>query len=214
MTQLVIFDLDGTLVPLPSSERRFAAAMVREGKLGPRQVAAWLGFVARHVHLLGRDVLRTNKAYLYRLPVAQVDAHARKFVEEELLPHVRPIMRNRIAMHKRRGDTLLLMTGAPDFIAAPLARTLGMPHCIATQCARSGGRYRAALPVVYPNREEKLRLAVELADELGFALDNATAYGDSVHDLPLLSCVGTAIAVVPDARLAEHALQAGWERLG
>ena len=42
------FDLDGTLIPPPSLERRFAAYLVRRGKLGFAQMSRWVAqFLAR-----------------------------------------------------------------------------------------------------------------------------------------------------------------------
>jgi len=35
-------------------------------------------------------------------------------------------------------------------------------------------------------------------------------YSDSYNDLPMLSRVGTAVAVNPDARLRRHARERGW----
>ena len=50
----------------------------------------------------------------------------------------------------------------------------------------------------------------ELARKLGFRIDEATFYSDSLTDLPLLERVKEPIAVNPDPRLARVAVRRGW----
>jgi phosphoserine phosphatase len=45
---------------------------------------------------------------------------------------------------------------------------------------------------------------------LGFRLADATFYGDSATDLPLLERVRHPVVVNPDARLRKHASARGW----
>ena len=50
-----------------------------------------------------------------------------------------------------------------------------------------------------------------LAIREGLNLTRCTAYSDSYNDVPLLSLVGTAVAVNPDAQLRALARKRGWE---
>ena len=87
----------------------------------------------------------------------------------------------------------------------------------ATLCRERGGRYLAGPPDVHPFGATKLEIAAEFAGEIGAVLSEASAYGDSQHDLDLLQAVGDPVAVMPDptaardgARqsLAHHSLHA------
>jgi hypothetical protein len=42
-------------------------------------------------------------------------------------------------------------------------------------------------------------------------LRRCTAYSDSVNDVPMLSVVGTAVAINPDGELRDVARKRGWE---
>jgi fatty acyl-CoA reductase len=53
-------------------------------------------------------------------------------------------------------------------------------------------------------------LAEAWAKKHGVDLAQSYFYSDSYNDMPMLSRVGTAIAVNPDARLARHARRSGW----
>jgi phosphoserine phosphatase len=49
-----------------------------------------------------------------------------------------------------------------------------------------------------------------LAKDLGFRIDEAAFYSDSITDLPLLEAVKTPVAVCPDGRLRRVARRRGW----
>lgn len=202
---LAFFDLDGTLSPGPlSCEQGFILRLLSRRRLGPRQLLSGLAFLPRG---------RSNKAYLAGLAPEEVEAWAEDFIKERTLLALRSSVLERLEGHRRAGDRLVLLTGAPDFLAAPLARRLGIAHCISTVCAREGGRYAAASPVEHPYGAAKARLAAALCRDLGERLRDAAAYADSHSDLALLEAVGRPVAVRPDARLARAARARGWELL-
>jgi hypothetical protein len=59
--------------------------------------------------------------------------------------------------------------------------------------------------------EAKAHAVQALSVREGLDLRRCTAYSDSVNDLPMLSVVGTAVAVNPDQRLRDHARRHSWE---
>src|SRR5690606_37098999 len=56
----------------------------------------------------------------------------------------------------------------------------------------------------------KARAVLALAEEEGIDLASSFAYGDSMHDVPILSTVGHPVAINPDRRLRRHAQRVGW----
>jgi HAD superfamily hydrolase (TIGR01490 family) len=208
--RLILVDLDGTLLDHPSSERRFIRHLARRGMLGPRQWLAAGGFFLRWTARFGRAVARKNKAYLAGLEQGRVAMAADAFVTGVILPRLQPALLDRLRRHAAAGDRLVLLTGAPDFIAAPVARRIGA-RCCATVCRGRDGRYTASPPLRHPLGAEKLALARELAQDAGVELHRCVAYADSGDDIPLLRAVGRAVAVNPDRRLARAAARRGWE---
>jgi HAD superfamily hydrolase (TIGR01490 family) len=209
--RLVIFDLDGTLIHA-SSERMFARYLFEHGCIGWRQVCAYALFVLRHAAGYRGAVFKKNKAYLTGLPRARVDELARRFVEERLLGTLyRPALA-RLESHRARGDTVLLLTGTPDFIARSLGERLGLVHIVATECAVSeAGVLTSAPPSLHPFGWQKLASARAFADASGLDLSRAAAYANARDDRFLLANVGEAVAVRPDLRLRGLARRAGWE---
>ena len=210
---LVLVDLDGTLLPGASSERRFIARLLARRRLGPTQIVCALWFLLRHWPADGRWTFKKNKAYLAGLPVAEVAALAETFVRADIEPRLRGTLLRRLERHRRTGDVVALLSGAPDFIVAPLAERLEIAVWRATRCAQRDGRFLAEPPFRHPFAEEKLRFAREICAALNIGLADCTAYADSAHDLPLLRRVGRPVAVHPDRRLASVARRQGWEML-
>lgn len=202
---LAFFDLDGTLARGPlSCEQSFVLRLLARRRLGPRQLLAGLARLPRW---------KKNKAYLSGLAPEEVAGWAESFIADLPLSALRASALERLEGHRRAGDRLALLTGSPDFLAAPLARRLGIAHCIATVCAREAGRYSSAPPVEHPYGADKARLAAALCLTLGEELREASAYADSHSDLALLERVGRPVAVRPDALLARAARARGWELL-
>lgn len=214
MQRLALFDIDGTLVTGASTERRFYRHLLRTGAQGPRQVAAALWFLLSGWPRFGRQVFKKNKAYLYQLPVARVTALADAWVPRALAGawHVAAV--RRLHQHLADGDRVVLLSGTPDFLAAAIARELGVNRSIGSACERRGGRFGRRAPARHPFGAEKLALARELCAQQGVAAADVVAYGDSRHDLDLLRWVGRAVAVRPDAGLLAEAAARGWEVLG
>jgi HAD superfamily hydrolase (TIGR01490 family) len=206
---LAIFDIDGTLVE-GSTERRFWRYLLKRGHQGPRQVLAYLVFWLRYLPVLGRLTAKKNKAYLYKLDTARVRALARSFVAEEILPRLYSPAVQRLQSHLKHGDTVVLLSGTLEPIAHALAEHLHVQHVRATVCRVRNGRYLAGPPEMHPFGAAKLELAAQFAAEIGATLRDATAYGDSRHDLDLLCAVANPVAVMPDRPLLETARGNRW----
>jgi HAD superfamily hydrolase (TIGR01490 family) len=207
---LAIFDIDGTLIE-GSTERRFWRYLAKRGHQGPRQVLAYLWFWVRYLPAYGPLTSKKNKAYLYGLKTERVRALAAEFVTNEILPRLYAPTVQRLQHHLRRGDTVVLLSGTLAPIARALADALGVQHVRATVCRERNGRYAAGPPQVHPFGAVKLELARQLSAEIGADLPQATAYGDSKHDLALLQAVANPVAVLPDPRLLATARGNDWD---
>lgn len=212
--RLILFDIDGTLVPGRGSEPRFAAYLWRHRRLGPRQIAGFAGYLLRYLPRHGRSILQKNKAYLAGLDTGAVRAWARDFVATDLLPVLHSPAVTRLRAHVEAGDRVWLLSGTPQFIAAPLARALGAHDAYGALCAERGGVFRAAPPLRHPYGPSKVTAAREIAAGTGLSLDEAIAYGDSINDAHLFRAVGRSVVVMPDRRLRAAARGEDWELLG
>ncbi len=128
-----------------------------------------------------------------------------------MVRRLRPTLINRLREHRKAGEPIGLVTGAPDFIVRPLVDYLGVQGFSATVCAQNDGVFTAAPPEVHPFGSEKSEHAKRLCVALGCDLGASVAYADAIYDLPLLRRVAIPIAVQPDRLLRRVAKKAGWE---
>ena len=211
--RLVLIDIDGTLVRPPSTERRFFRQLRHSGHNGlPQMLAygfAWVLWLPR----FGARTAQKNKTYLTGLSVDAVSALAQEWASGALDDAWRDAILARLREHQARGDVVALLSGTPDFIASAIAKRLGVERYIGSDCPTRGDRFRFGLPSRHPFRRAKLAIAQRLAADMGIDASAVIAYGDSVHDAPLLDWAGTAVAVSADRRLAALAQRKGWETL-
>ena len=120
-----------------------------------------------------------------------------KVIKANLFPGARDLVRSCID----RGQEVVIVSGALDFLMQHLARYLGATGVIANRLEISHGTATGKLlrPVVAG--PEKARLVREHAHTHGHDLDACFAYSDSYSDVPMLSIVGNPAAVNPDRKL-------------
>jgi HAD superfamily hydrolase (TIGR01490 family) len=213
--RLTLFDLDHTLLDGDSDElwcehlmthgvldrADFEArnqAMVRDYRAGSVGAADFCSFY------IGTLAGRT---------AAQWQPLLHDFIESAIKPRIGAQAMALVQRHRDAGDVLVLTTATNRFLTEPTARHLGIEHLLATECeldaqGRFSGRPRGTLNM----REGKVqRLHTWLAQRHCVLADcEATAYSDSINDLPLLCAVVHSVVVHPDARLAAEARQRGW----
>jgi HAD superfamily hydrolase (TIGR01490 family) len=131
--------------------------------------------------------------------------------KEYVLEHVQPKGREAVARHRAQGDVVAIVTGATPYAANPLAAELGIETVVCTTLEVDGdGRFtgRPIEPLCYG--AGKVELARRAGERLGFRVEEATFYSDSITDVPLLEVVKTPIVVNPDRRLRRVAQKRGW----
>lgn len=208
---LVFFDFDGTMIKRPSAEKRFILYLLRWRVLRSMQLINFLIFVLRWIKPMRWTVWKKNKAYLAGLKVSRIQMLAAQFVCRKLVPDLRPEIQRLLRKHLARGDTVVLLTGTPDFIARPMARQLGIRHIAATVCDIHNGFFTASPPWFHPFGAAKMHIAEQICLLFNTSLDHCSAYADSASDYALLTSVSKPVAVSPDRKLRQAAGRKGWQ---
>lgn len=112
---------------------------------------------------------------------------------------------------RQAGHHQVLLTGALDFVAKPVARYLGIHQVVASRLeyAPNGLATGVLRPPVMAG-PEKAQWMREFATKNDIDLRWSVAYSDDAADLPMLSMVGRPVAVNPDAALKATARSHGW----
>jgi HAD superfamily phosphoserine phosphatase-like hydrolase len=213
MQKLIFFDLDGTLIDNPSSEKLYLFWLFAHGHIKIKQMFAVLKFLVKWVHKFKLEVFVKNKAYLYGLPIEETVQKAKQFTAAKLLSRLRPCIVERLKQHQAEGDIVILLTGAPRFIADVFAEQLEIVDVRAADFSCFKDRFNDLPPLQHPFAQEKVTVAQEACDEYDSDIRSSVAYANSIYDLALMEKVGQAIAVTPDRKLRYISMQKKWEIL-
>ena len=216
---IAFFDVDGTLLPHPSLERRFFWYLARRGKIRAANFSRWVAEMLR----LGSSNLVTaaqsNKMYLRGVSAAVLGPGCG--AQRHWMPEFFPGAIERIWWHALRGDRIVLVTGtlAPlaEAVKAALERELlwrgveSQVSMFATELGLCEGSRTGTVEGEPRSGEAKAAAVKQFALASGAPLAECFAYGDHALDRSMLEVVGTPIAVNPTWRLRQIARQRGWQ---
>jgi HAD superfamily phosphoserine phosphatase-like hydrolase len=235
------FDLDGTLMALPSLEQRFFRVLRSRGEIPLRNYFLWLGEAVRLARCGIGTILHANKMYLRGLQIFEGRGRGdkalsfrRKGGHQALGQASAPSRRNprwpvpvffdeameRVAWHKRRGHTIVLMSGTLEPLAREAGRALEASlsergidcevYVCATRLEEIDGKWTGKILGEAMFGAAKERTARRIAAELELDLRRCYAYGDSASDQWLLGAVGRPMAVNPCKKLGRLAYMRDW----
>src|SRR5438105_12358164 len=191
------FDLDNTIVPGSAIEHPYFRLLWRRGLVGPKDLLRSVGVLLREVPPFTFDPLRRYKAYLAGKPIEAIEASAQGFFWGQVCPRISEQAHRAIEEHREQGHRLVLLTGCPDFLVAPLATYLKLDHVIAGRLERADTVFTGRMVEPYPYREGKRLAALRLAADQGLDLGASLKDGDSPADLPALGAASQPPAVHP-----------------
>ncbi len=205
------FDLDRTLIE-GFSALTFVRAGMTSGLFGAAQIFdLTMAAASFEVGTLGFSAFMSGMSQALR-GIAEQDLRAfgEHLFAEQIAARIFPEARALVEAHRRRGHTLAVVSSATPFQVDPVARSLGIPHVMATRLESRDGKLtgKHLSPACWG--EGKATAAHVVAAEQGCDLGQSFFYTDSDEDLPLLEIVGRPRPVNPTGRLARIAARRGW----
>jgi HAD superfamily hydrolase (TIGR01490 family) len=219
MTQLALFDLDHTLLPI-DSDHEWGRFLVKIGvvdadyyatenerfyadyKAGRLDIYAFLAFALKPLSEHSRSQLN--------------EWHA-QFMHEVINPNLRSSAFDLVKKHQDQGDVCCVVTATNSFVTRPIVQTFGIQHLIATEPEVLGdpatGNFSGKVAGTPNFREGKVtRVESWLSSEkLSWSsLEKSYFYSDSINDLPLMEKVTQPIPTNPDQSLRIKATENSW----
>jgi HAD superfamily hydrolase (TIGR01490 family) len=131
-----------------------------------------------------------------------------EYIADKIWPGTAALAQRHIAA----GQQVWLVTATPVELAQTIAKRLGLTGALGTVAESEDGVFTGRLVGDILHGPGKAHAIRALAVREGLNLKRCTAYSDSYNDVPMLSLVGTAVAINPDSDLREVARIRGWEQ--
>jgi HAD superfamily hydrolase (TIGR01490 family) len=216
LTAAAFFDVDNTLVH-GSSLVHFARGLAARKYFTYGDLARF-AYAQAKFQLVGRensdDVAagkRKALAFIEGRSTSELVALGEEIYDEIIADKIWPGTRALAQMHLDAGQQVWLVTATPYELAATIAKRLGLTGALGTVAESIDGVFTGRLVGDILHGTGKAHAVRSLAIREGLNLKRCTAYSDSFNDVPMLSLVGTAVAINPDADLRALARERGWE---
>jgi HAD superfamily hydrolase (TIGR01490 family) len=209
------FDVDNTLMR-GASIYYFARGLAARKMFGPRDLArmTWgqLYFRLRgaensdHIDAARQAAL----AFVAGHKVADIVRLGEEIYDDTMADRIWAGTRDLTQRHLQAGQRVWLVTATPVELASIVARRLGLTGALGTVAETRDGVYTGRLVGGLLHGEAKAHAIEALARREGLDLARCSAYSDSLNDMPMLTLVGHANVVNPDAGLRAEARRRGW----
>lgn len=214
MNRVAVFDVDGTLLPRPSTEVRFVTYLLREKVLGAASLAAALSKAVSYGLHRGVSLRNCPRYWLQKLRLEDLEQFGERFFREILCSCLRGDMVDLIHSHRRQGYRTALLSGAPEFLLVPLGRHLHTDAVMGTRLrADAEGRVMGSIEPPRPHGVGKVHHLLHLRDMLAADLQQSIGFANEGSDAYHLALLGQPVAVNPDRQLKRIASLLGWPRI-
>lgn len=198
--RLAAFDMDSTLINIECIDEIAAVAGKKE------EVAAITEAAMRGEITDFKDSLRRRLALLKGVPVSALE----QVLKERL--QFNPGARELCAALKAAGLKLVLVSGGFTFFTRFVAAELGMDYVRSNELEIIDGALTGGLVMQtwgeICDGEEKRRMMLQCAAEIGAEPRQCIAVGDGANDLPMMGAAGLSVAYHAKPRVREQAMVA------
>ncbi|MDX6201576.1 MAG: hypothetical protein QOE24_2829 [Frankiales bacterium] len=215
-TAAAFFDVDNTVMMGSSMFHISRGLAARKffttrdlGRFAWRQVVFRIGGSEPAGYL--QEAHKAALAFAAGWQVEEVRRLGEEIYDEQMAERIWPGTRALAEGHLAAGQRVWLVTATPVELASIIASRLGLTGALGTVAEHKDGVYTGKLVGELLHGPAKAAAIRALAEREGLDLSRCTAYGDSANDLPMLSLVGTAVAINPDPELRRVAKARDWQ---
>ncbi|TQF68601.1 HAD-IB family hydrolase [Rhodococcus spelaei] len=216
LTAAAFFDVDNTMVQ-GASIIHFARGLAARKYISYGDMArfGWKQLKFRVTGKENSDDVASGKekalTFIAGRETAEFSRLGEEIYDQLIADKIWPGTRALAQMHLDAGQQVWLVTATPVELAQVIAKRLGLTGALGTVVESEDGKFTGRLVGDILHGAGKAHAVRTLAVREGLNLKRCSAYSDSHNDVPMLSLVGTAVAINPDADLKELARNRGWE---
>lgn len=214
-TAAAFFDVDNTLIQ-GNSLIALGYQLFKRGFLTLSEIFPYLVAQGRY-RLFGEelpDAIAQGRekalSFITGWSVSELRDLCAELVDAHLIARTYTGTRELASMHINAGEQVWLVSATPVQVGQILAERLGFTGALGTVAEEEDGQFTGRLVGDILHGPGKAHAVAALAKAQGLNLEECTAYSDSANDIPMLSMVGTPVAINPDSQLRKHAAKHGW----
>lgn len=218
--ELVVFDIDGTLMPdIPDETSGRAFRILNDRNVlhsseETKQELSTLYEQAKENPLFTRQyhtaMFMAFDRDICGAPVRDVKRIAEEMADRDVSEHLYAELRDEIDFWRDYGAKLAIVSGSPDVFVQALKRRLGFDMATGTRHFRQGPAFHVSREV--SSRASNKHLFVEkMRLRLGDQAIVAAAYGDTMNDFSMMQMANMPVAVNPKPELHQIATDRNWE---
>jgi phosphoserine phosphatase len=189
--QIIVFDLDGTLIEQEIIEELAKAAGAYEEV---RQITA----LAMNGKMEFHEALKARVRLLKGLPVSRLE-------EIRCSISILPSVVDLVHQLKEIGFIVGIVTGGFDFVADYVGKMVGADYVFSNKLVTFGGTLTGEVTGEMIGPEAKLKAIKKIAEERGIGLNSCVAVGDGANDLFMIENVGLGVGFRPKLIVKEKA---------
>ncbi|UCE65762.1 MAG: HAD-IB family hydrolase [Candidatus Zixiibacteriota bacterium] len=208
--RLVVFDIDGTLLPGTSCERMFFKHLVKQKIVGFRN---FVNFAVRGIALAPKGktyIIKANKGYLRGFSPEYMNNIGMEFFKSDIINRISKKGIIRLTEHKNKGDKVVLLSGMPEFLLRNFAEFLGVSEYYGSVMEVNNKKFTGKTIGVFPLAQGKVKIIETGLRQHDLKWGDVTIYADHYLDRFLLQKAGEPTAVNPDDRLKAVAESNNW----
>ena len=212
MSELIIFDLDNTLIE-GDSDRNWGQFLVEEKLVSKDYLLESEKFYSSYYDG-NLDIDSFLSFCLEPLKNNQMDKLIdirKKFIDTKIKPIIRDKAMRAVLGEIKKNNKVVIATATNSFVTRPIAELFSVKELIATEFEIIDNKFTGKVKGVPCFREGKLDKVNKWLESQSYNLSDATFYTDSFNDLPLLEKSGKSIVVDGDDKLTLVAKENGWE---
>jgi HAD superfamily hydrolase (TIGR01490 family) len=210
-SRLIIFDLDHTLISVASSYL-YMKSLYQRGLVSMKTVIKAV-FIKWKYFFSPMSLEELHKQVFDKMlkgfSLEALEEHVEEFLKQLLPKAIYEPAFKELREAQERGDHIVLISSAPDFLVRAFATYFHIEHWDSTVYAVDKKRCLCNIAKLMVGRTKKQSM-LEIRRRLGLSKNETVVYSDSHDDLPLFLQAGHPVAVNPDRRLAKIAKQLNW----
>lgn len=212
--EAVFFDLDGTIVN-QKTEQAFALHLFKKGHLSLKAVCAIIFTYLKYDLGLLKNYSAAKERLIAHVfsgrRVVEVETLYKTFFKQSVEPKLFSGWQDAYRQHINAGRKVFIVSATIDLIGSCFAQHIPVEKSCFTCLEIKDGQYTGNVSTDVMYGKVKKECVYNLQKEFNLDLRNSYAYGDYNEDRYMLSAVGNPVAVNPDKKLRQLALQKKWE---